>query len=86
MFKITSGGDKRPGGVDVTAALTQHCQPRWPCHTWVSISWAEFKPLPLCPNSAMASTPRQIEDPGLYRHLLASEETATESTPRHPAE
>ncbi|XP_040487286.1 uncharacterized protein C9orf50 homolog [Ursus maritimus] len=35
---------------------------------------------------AMASTPRQIEDPGLYRHLLASEETATESTPRHPAE
>lgn len=54
MFKITSGGGKRPDGVGLTAALTQHRQPHtpggqvWPCRTWVPISWAKFKaPSPL---------------------------------------
>lgn len=40
MFKITWEGDKRPGGVDLIAALTQHCQP----HTWVPMSRTKLKP------------------------------------------
>ena len=67
------------------AALTQQlhlllpmCR-AWPCHTPACLPLGRVQPPPL-PEAAVAPIPHQGQRRGLFRHLLATEERATEPT------